>query len=163
MNAKDTARCRGRTVSLRACTEADLPAILDIERASYPAAWTRTAFVYELHNRHGRFVVAEQHGRVVGYVCSWLIIDEVHILNIAVQPACRRHGIGHALLGQILVQAGQAGARTANLEVRRSNRAAIQLYQQFGFETVSVRRGYYADGEDGLLMVKAIEKAGQTP
>ena len=163
MNAKDTARCRRETVVLRTCTEADLPAILDIERASYPTAWTRTAFAHELHNQHGRFMVAEQHGHVVGYVCSWLIIDEVHILNIAVQPACRRHGIGHALLGRILVQAGQAGARTANLEVRRSNRAAIRLYQQFGFETVSVRRGYYADGEDGLLMVKAIEKAGQTP
>lgn len=156
---RDTAPLQaGGAVSLRPCTEADLPAILNIECASYPTAWTRTAFVHELHNHHGRFVVAEHQGRIVGYVCSWLIIDEVHILNIAVQPDCRRRGIGRALLGQTLAQARQTGAHRANLEVRRSNRAAIGVYRKFGFETVSVRHKYYADGEDGLLMVCALDQ-----
>ena len=156
---RDTAPLQaGGAVSLRPCTEADLPAILNIERASYPTAWTRTAFVHELHNHHGRFVVAEHQGRIVGYVCSWLIIDEVHILNIAVQPDCCRRGIGRALLGQTLAQARQTGAHRANLEVRRSNRAAIGVYRKFGFETVSVRHKYYADGEDGLLMVCALDQ-----
>lgn len=156
---RDTAPLQaGGAVSLRPCTEADLPAILNIERASYPTAWTRTAFVHELHNHHGRFVVAEHQGRIVGYVCSWLIIDEVHILNIAVQPDCRRRGIGRALLGQTLAQARQTGAHRANLEVRSSNRVAIGVYRKFGFETVSVRHKYYADGEDGLLMVCALDQ-----
>lgn len=66
-------------------------------------------------------MVAEHQGRPVGYVCSWLIIDEVRLLNSAVQPDCRRRGIGQALLHQTLAQARQAGARRANLEVRRCN------------------------------------------
>lgn len=155
---KDTAPLQtGGAVSLRPCTEADLPAILSIERASYPTAWPHAAFVHELHNQHGRFVVAEHQGRIVGYVCSWLIIDEVHILNIAVQPGCRRRGIGQVLLCQTLAHARQAGSRRASLEVRRSNRAAIGVYQKSGFETVGVRHKYYADGEDGLLMVCALD------
>ncbi len=147
----------GGGVSLRPCTEADLPAILSIERASSSPAWTRPAFVHELLNQHGRFVVAEHQGRVVGYVCSWLIIDEAHILNIAVRPDCRQRGTGQALLRQTLAHARQVGARRATLEVRRSNRAAIGMYRKFGFETVGVRHKYYANGEDGLLMVCVLD------
>ena len=161
----------GSAVSVRACTLADLPAILAIEHACYPIPWSDTAFLHELHNPHGRFLVAEKVAekvakktrpaeqpteiakKIVGYLCSWLIIDEVHILNLAVHPENRRCGIAQTLLGQTLIQAGQAGACSANLEVRQSNQAAIAVYRKFGFETVTVRSQYYENGEDGLLMV----------
>ena len=158
-------------VSLRLCTEADLTAMLVIEHACYPTPWNRSAFVHELHNPHGRFLIAEQIGptrcveqsretattiTIVGYLCSWLIIDEVHILNLAVHPDHRGGGIAQALLEHTLSQAIQAGAGSANLEVRQSNQAAIAVYRKFGFETVTVRPKYYEDREDGLLMVCAL-------
>lgn len=160
----------GSAVSVRACTLADLPAILTIEHACYPIPWNNTAFLHELHNPYGRFLVAEKvaektrHAElsteIAGYLCSWLIIDEVHILNLAVHPNARRCGIAQMLLRQTLIQARQAGACSANLEVRQSNRAAIAVYRKFGFETVTVRHKYYENGEDGLLMVCSLERLG---
>ncbi len=177
---RDTAESHVKTqlaVSLRACTPADLPAILAIERACYPIPWNDTAFLHELHNPHGRFFVAEKvaektrHAEqskkiareIVGYLCTWLIIDEVHILNLAVHPDDRRCGIAQTLLRQTLTQARQAGACSANLEVRHSNQAALAVYRKFGFETVTVRPKYYENGEDGLLMVCSLERLGIYP
>lgn len=163
---RDTERRFSRSgVSLRRCTRADLPTILAIEHASYPSPWTYAAFVRELHNQHGRFFVAEKGGErlagvrriILGYICSWLIVDEVHILNIAVHPNARQQGIARALLDKTLTEGQHAGACTANLEVRQSNTAAIALYQQFGFQTVATRRKYYHNGEDALLMVCSLE------
>ena len=148
-------------VSLRLCTQTDLPFILAIEQASYSSPWKRAAFVRELHNEQGRFFVAEQvngiNRTILGHICSWLIIDEVHILNIAVHPTARRQGIAGALLDKTLTEGQHVGACAANLEVRQSNSAAIALYQQFGFQTVATRRKYYPDGEDALLMVCSFE------
>jgi ribosomal-protein-alanine N-acetyltransferase len=86
-----------------------------------------------------------------------LIIDEVHILNLAVHPDYRSCGIAQTLLEQTLTQACQTGACSANLEVRHSNQAAIAVYRKFGFETVTVRRKYYENREDGLLMVCSLK------
>ena len=154
-------RHRDSAVSVRLCTAVDLDAILEIEHACYPTPWNRSAFVHELHNPHSRFLVVEQPKEtpppIVGYLCSWFIIDEVHILNLAVHPDYRGHGLAQMLLGQTLTQACQAGACSANLEVRQSNQAAIAVYRKFGFETVTVRPKYYENREDGLLMVCSLK------
>ncbi len=165
---------RDSAVSVRLCTEVDLAVILEIEQVCYSTPWNRPAFVHELHNPHGRFLVAEQTRpvhyvkpsgeivkkaakKIVGYLCSWLILDEAHILNLAVHPDYRGCGIAQTLLRQTLTQASQAGACSANLEVRQSNQAAIAVYRKFGFETVTVRRKYYENREDGLLMVCSLK------
>lgn len=159
---------RDSAVSLRFCRKEDLSAILKIEQASYPTPWNRSSFAHELHNPHGRFLVAEQSGKtvgtskraakkIVGYLCSWLIIDEVHILNLAVHPDCRGCGIAQALLARTLTRASRTGACSANLEVRENNHAAIALYRKFGFETVTVRPKYYENQEDGLLMICSLK------
>jgi ribosomal-protein-alanine N-acetyltransferase len=140
-------------VSLRPLVEADLSAILDIEQVSFPAPWTRAAFLHELHSPHSRLLAAEWQGQVIGYLCCWLVADEVHILDIAVHPDQRRHGVGKLLLDHALAEARRSGARSANLEVPRSNLPAITLYRGCGFHEVAVRRQYYANGEDALLMV----------
>ena len=140
-------------IILRPLIEADLPAVLRIEESSFSSPWTRAAFVHELQSPHGCFTIAERAGVVVGYLCSWHVADEVQILNVAVEINSRRQGIAERLLRQML-EAGQGkGARSASLEVRRGNLPAKQLYEKLGFREVAVRRGYYADGEDALLMV----------
>jgi ribosomal-protein-alanine N-acetyltransferase len=140
-------------IFLRALVEEDLPAVLAIEETSFLSPWTRASFLHELHSPHSQLTVAERHGEVIGYLCCWYVADEVHILDIAVHPHSRRQGVGECLLRRALVIGQQKGAQSATLEVRRSNLPAIALYEKFGFRQVAVRRGYYTNGEDALLMV----------
>jgi ribosomal-protein-alanine N-acetyltransferase len=83
------------------------------------------------------------------------VLDELHINNLAVAPAHRRHGVATALLTYVLQQGAKLGARRATLEVRRSNEAARQLYERLGFTTTGVRRAYYSNPvEDALVLLR---------
>ncbi len=87
-------------------------------------------------------------------IVVWIILDEAHVATIAIQPDFRRMHIGQRLLALALEDAVQGGAKLAYLEVRRSNLAAQNMYQQFGFVVNGLRPRYYLDnGEDALLMV----------
>ena len=136
-------------------TEADLDAIAEIERLSFPAPWAKQAFADELARPWARLDILRHGatGRVVAFCNYWLVADELHILNVAVHPEARRHGHAARLLRHILDEALRNQARVASLEVRASNLAAAALYRKFGFREVGVRPKYYAnDGEDALLM-----------
>ncbi|HEU4729603.1 MAG TPA: ribosomal protein S18-alanine N-acetyltransferase [Kofleriaceae bacterium] len=138
---------------------ADLDAIDEIERHSFPRPWPREVFEAELTRELARLDVART-GAVIGFCNYWIISDpegrggEVHILAIATHPDHRRAGVGAALLGHALAQGRAQGASLATLEVRRGNAPAIALYERAGFRTVHVRRQYYQDnGEDALVML----------
>ena len=136
-------------------TEADLEAVLAIERLSFPVPWEKAAFADELARPWARLEILRHagSGRVVAFCNYWLVADEVHILNIAVQPDERRRGHAARLLRHILDEARRGKARVLSLEVRVSNQAAATLYRKFGFREVGVRPRYYAsNGEDALLM-----------
>jgi len=140
------------SIILRPMVEEDLSTVLAIEEASFLSPWMQASFVYELHNPHGTLTVAEHQEQVLGYLCCWYVADEVQILDIAVHPNYRRRRIGERLLRYALETGRQRGAQSAHLEVRCSNSSAIALYQKFGFAEIAVRRRYYANGEDALLM-----------
>ena len=133
---------------------ADLDAVLAIERASFSMPWSRGAFLYEMQqNRVARCLVMRDDGRVVGYLCLWEVADEVHIMNVAVQPDARRLGIARTLLAGVIEDARRRRLRIVVLEVRPSNAGALGLYASFGFRVVGRRQGYYYDsGEDALVM-----------
>lgn len=147
----------------------DLDQVLAIERASFPHPWSRQAFLYELReNRVARLWVARASDApgtpVVGYLCLWLIADELHITNFAVDPAYRRRGIGRQLMGTLLELYRQEGATRAALEVRPGNDQARRLYEAFGFRQVGLRKGYYFDtGEDAVLMEARLDPEGSRP
>jgi ribosomal-protein-alanine N-acetyltransferase len=133
----------------------DLPAVLEIDRQSFPTPWPERSYRFELtQNPAAELFVAEMHDAdVVGFLGYWLIADEVHISTFAVEPDHREQGIGERLLVRALIKARGKGADVATLEVRESNRAAIELYQKLGFESAGRRNGYYRDnGEDAILM-----------
>jgi ribosomal-protein-alanine N-acetyltransferase len=146
-------------VRVERMTEMDLEAVLAIERASFPSPWPGEVFLGELHDeRLARLSVARvaegaHRGTVVGYACAWIIVDELHIINFAVHPECRRRHVGYQLLKGVLTQAHELGCRQAVLEVRASNRGAQRLYSQFGFAPVAVREHYYTEeNEDAIVM-----------
>jgi [ribosomal protein S18]-alanine N-acetyltransferase len=135
----------------------DIPEVLTIEQVSNPEPWTQDAFLEELLRPHSYLLVARvpaEFGEMVaGYICFWLVADEVQILNIAVHQAYRRQGIGRALLAHCLNFGFEKKTRKAVLEVRSSNLAAQRLYRSLGFEAVGQRLGYYGGaGEHAVLM-----------
>ena len=142
------------TLEIRALAYSDLPAVAAIERQAFPTPWSIAMFVLELSKPGGMCLAATIDGALVGYtICSRY--DNVwHVMNVAVDPALRRRGIASALLSELYARAGDgSGSTQFTLEVRRSNHAAIELYQRDGFRIAGLRRRYYQDnGEDALIM-----------
>lgn len=138
---------------------ADLPAILEIERASFPDPWSEKLFLEELDGDPRRLNAALRvGGRLAAYGMGWVIVDEFHLGNIAVAPGHKGRGYGRRLLGHMLAEAASRGCRTSSLEVRASNVEAIGLYRSLGFREVAMRRRYYVD-EDALVMLADLPEA----
>ena len=139
----------------RRMTLEDLDAVAQLEAAVFPRPWSRQDFENELtRNVAARYLVAELDGQVIGYAGAWVILDESHITNIALQADFRGRGYGKQLTRALLQYISNLGAAYATLEVRRSNLVAQGMYRALGFEAVGVRKRYYEDNrEDALLMV----------
>jgi len=140
-----------REVGVRRLAYSDLPAVIAIERRSFPTPWSLAMFVLELSKPSGICLAASSGQDLLGYVvCSRY--DQVwHLMNIAVSPDHRRRGVAAGLLRRLLEEAG--GVLPLTLEVRVSNREAIAMYERYGFRSAGVRPRYYHDnGEDALIM-----------
>ncbi len=148
----------GTDLLLRRMEVNDIPGVLEIERMCFSSPWSETSFFYRLHDRNFNVSLVGYVGeKLVAYVVSYVISDELHIANIAVHKDFRRHGIGEALLWLSLHIGIELNCTISHLEVRRSNIAAIRLYEKFGFEIYSVRKNYYEhEKEDAFLMKKEI-------
>jgi ribosomal-protein-alanine N-acetyltransferase len=136
-------------VEIRRLAYSDLPQVIAIERRSFPTPWSLAMFVLELSKPSSVCLAATRRDELVGYlVCSRY--DRVwHLMNVAVDPDCRRERVASALIEELLERTG--GQYT--LEVRQSNQGAIALYECFGFRAAGTRRRYYQDnGEDALIM-----------
>ena len=149
-------------MNLEPAIAADLDAIVEIERHSFPQPWPRETFAAELTRELAYLDVARAPG-LLGYCSSWIVPDphgtagEVHILALATHPDHRRAGIGAALLGHALDRGRVQRCTIATLEVRCGNLPAIAMYERAGFRTVHVRARYYQDnGEDALVMLSAL-------
>jgi ribosomal-protein-alanine N-acetyltransferase len=133
------------------CAE-EVDLVYALERGGQKDPWSRQAFVGELDNPVASVDVYWHDDEPVGYLCSWLIAGELQIQNLVVAPSVRRQGVAVRLLRHLFVRSVKVGLETAFLEVRTSNEAAIALYRRFGFIDRSIRRVYYPDGEDALIM-----------
>jgi N6-L-threonylcarbamoyladenine synthase len=141
------------SVELRPFTEADIPAVLDLERASFSDAWSEAMFRDELAASGRRWLVAVADGEIVGYGGIAALADEAHVMNLAVHADRRGQGIGRQLLLGLRTAATELDTRIITLECRAGNAAAIGLYESLGMKTAGVRPRYYNDtGEDALIM-----------
>jgi len=134
----------------------DVDAVMEIERLSFSAPWSREAIHEEMARAWARIDIVRDaaDGAVVAFANYWLVADELHILNIATHPRARRCGYATRLLAHMTEVARQVPCRLMTLEVRRSNAAAQRLYRRFAFRAVGVRPNYYAeDNEDAVVML----------
>jgi ribosomal-protein-alanine N-acetyltransferase len=143
-------------VDIRRLTIADLSAIERIEQRVYPTPWSRSMFAGELAKPSSVSLGAfDDQGVLTGYLIVSRYVDAWHVMNIAVDLESRRSGVASRLLEALFELTAGDTRRGYTLEVRVSNRAAIALYERFGFTTSGVRRGYYTDNrEDARIMWK---------
>jgi ribosomal-protein-alanine N-acetyltransferase len=132
---------------------------LPLEAAAYPTSWSRSVFEGELdqiRNGSRHYLVARRGRTVVGYAGVWLVPDpagdQAHVTNIVVDPAMRRQGVATRLLVALAYEIIARGCVAWTLEVRLSSDGAQALYREFGFAPAGVRKNYYDNSEDAIVM-----------
>ncbi|MDH3526146.1 MAG: ribosomal protein S18-alanine N-acetyltransferase [Gammaproteobacteria bacterium] len=145
-------------LSFQPMQEADLTDVVEIERRNYPYPWTRTIFGDCLRAGYSCWV-CERQGIIEGYGVISVAAGESHLLNLCVRAEAQQQGIGRKLLKHLISIAHHHGAEVIFLEVRPSNRAALELYSKSGFNELGVRKDYYpAPGgrEDALILARML-------
>lgn len=143
-------------------TEDHIASVVSIENASFAYPWRSTLFREELRCQQALdYVVTPLQGsQVVAFICLRHMINELHMLKIAVSPSCRRRGVAEWLLNECAGQARISGMDQILLEVRPSNIPAIELYRKLGFRQIGTRPKYYVEtGEEALVFVKELKEA----
>ena len=142
-------------VEIRALALSDLDGIEDIEHRSYDTPWSRSMFAGELAKPASLCLGAFEGEQLGGYLIVSRYVDAWHVMNVAVDPDQRGRGVATMLLERLFDLTAADARRGYTLEVRVTNRKAIQLYERLGFSSRGVRRGYYTDNrEDALIMWK---------
>ncbi|MGZ8095120.1 MAG: ribosomal protein S18-alanine N-acetyltransferase [Methylosarcina sp.] len=138
---------------IRRMTSSDLPAVLQIERKNYQFPWGEDIFK-DCFKAHYDLRVCEEMEIILGYYIVSMAVDEVHILNISVDPAEQHQGIGRKMLEHI-IENSRGKAHTIFLEVRPSNTVALSLYRKVGFNEIGIRKGYYPaeNGREDAIML----------
>ena len=136
---------------IRIATSNDLADILSIEKKVFKRPWSKEQLSWELNSQPAaENYVMIARGNMIGYLFSHVVVDDVQILNIAIDIPFQHKGYGEQLLSYFLNQFNTDSS--IHLEVRKSNFPAINLYLKFGFHETGTRKGYYADGEDAIIM-----------
>ena len=131
----------------------DVDAIWEIEQSVFSSPWSRDQLAHELvANPNAGHWVLDDGGSIIGFIMSYIVQYEVQIINIAVRLSHQYRGYGKRILSEFLLQFNEK--TYLFLEVRESNLPAYQLYSHFGFEQIDIRRKYYHDGEDAIVMAK---------
>lgn len=143
---------------------ADVPEIADLERRVFPDPWSVDSFLAEVERRPdvGWPIVVRDGRELVAYAVVWFIVDEIHIGNIAVRPERHGQGVGRWLMEQVLAEGRRRSMIFGTLEVRPSNRAALALYERFGFRRIAVRPHYYRNNdEDAWVLAIALDPSAE--
>ena len=151
-------------IKIELAHEDDIDEIEAIENRAFPFPWSRNVLLGEINGESFSYVYVArlqersgEAGKIIGYHFFWLVADEVHILNIAVDPAYQGYGIGKQLMQFAIDFGRERGATSVLLEVRVSNTAAQELYASLGFRQIGIRKKYYSENkEDAYVMKKEI-------
>lgn len=134
----------------------DLDAVFALEQSVYPHPWSMANFEDSLNSHYEAWVLRDRDGDLLGYFLLMAVVDEAHLLNVAVSAQKQGQGLGRFLLNQAVACARGLGMESVLLEVRPSNTRALEIYERYGFKQIGRRRGYYpaADGqrEDAIVM-----------
>jgi ribosomal-protein-alanine N-acetyltransferase len=147
-------------VKIRRMKESDILAVANLEAACFENPWPEKEIRYEItENPVAKLYVAvDKEGLIVGYLDFMITFDSATISRLAVVANYRRRGIAQALLDQMvkICKEQEEPVEWITLEVRNSNEPAKKLYKKNGWDEITVKKGYYDDGEDAIYMVRSI-------
>lgn len=139
-----------------------LPQIAALEKECFSEPWSGAGLAAELENKNAFYILAvaseTKAEQIAGYAGFHLIIDEIEIMRVAVSPAYRRKGLAERMLRMMEAEWVDYDIVSAFLEVRASNCAARALYEKLGFREIYVRRRYYGNGENAVIMRKEYQE-----
>lgn len=139
--------------AIRRAEARDLPALVRLETLCFPQPWPREALAAEIERARSLVLAAvDAAGWLRGYALFHLLPGEGDLLRLAVHPGHRRRGLAAALLAAGLERLESHGAERCFLEVRADNTAALAFYRATGFTAAGLRRRYYGDGTDALVL-----------
>lgn len=141
-------------ISVRTMRTPDVAAVTEIEERTFSQPWSRQGFLDALNIDGTIFLVAEDDGKILGYIGMYSALEEGEITNVAVDAQARCRGIGGMLIAEAKRAAELHGVSRIVLEVRVSNESAIHLYEKNGFVNQGVRKGFYDfPKEDAYIMI----------
>lgn len=145
-------------IKISRMTVSDLNEIGDILFSNFDDFWNINTFKCELLNPNSKYIVAKMDNKIVGYAGIWKAVDDVHITNIVTAKNLRRQNIGSILLSNLIEMAkAENGITSITLEVNCNNLPAKKLYEKSGFEVVGLRKKYYNNIDDAIIMTKQLE------
>jgi ribosomal-protein-alanine N-acetyltransferase len=141
-------------ITIRDMQPEDVPDVAAIEKLCFSMPWSEHSFYSEVYGKYSITRVAVSNENIVGYVIARLVLDEGHLLDLAVHPEFRKLGIGRMLLDDIVYGLKLNKCTAFFLEVRASNKYALQLYEKMGFKLIGTRKNYYKlPVEDACIMM----------
>lgn len=149
-------------MNIRPATPRDLSALADLHARAFARAWDEMA-MKSLLNGPGVFALVAEDDDLDGFIMLRVAVDETEVLSIAVGPDARRRGLASVLLEQACHQATGKGAMRIFLEVAAANLPARNLYTKYGFREVGLRKAYYEDGGDALVLAAPLPLAVGNP
>lgn len=141
------------SLTLKKMLREDVPRVHEIETLCFRSPWALESFYSELDNHLAIYHLAVYEEKVVGFCGIWLVVDEGHITNLAIDPVYQGRGFGKDMMKAVILWAKNNKICRLTLEVRVSNEKAIHLYHELGFVQAGLRKAYYEDtGEDAMIM-----------
>ena len=140
--------------TLRKISADDAGILADICKKTGLHSWSEDAFVRESENPIAYYVIAEWDEKPVGFAGIWCVVDEAQVMNVGVIPEYHQRGYGFQLMEALCDHGKKVGCTTITLEVKAGNTAALALYAKCGFIQTGLRKDYYPDHSDGILMAK---------
>lgn len=134
----------------------DLNKISPVLLTEFDDFWNYNIFKSELENENSKYVVAKNNDEIVGFAGIWISIDEAHVTNIVTKKDLRKNGIGSILLEELINLSKTLNLVSITLEVNENNLDAIKLYEKFGFEKLGIRKKYYNNTDNALIMTKKL-------
>lgn len=139
-------------ILIRSMSISDLEQIKDNLEINFDEFWNYNVFKQELENPNSEYFVAILNETVVGFAGIWTAVDDIHITNIVTKKGFRKQGIGKKLLEHLIQISKQKNLSSLTLEVNEKNEPAIKLYEQYNFKKIGIRKNYYKQNENAIIM-----------
>ena len=141
-------------LKIRPMCREDIPEVAELDEMCFSVPWSAASLEGELDNELADWLVADLDGTIAGYVGAQTVLDEADLMNLAVHPELRRHGVAKALLTSLMHRLYDRGARSLTLDARVGNVPAVALYRSLGFEVAGRRKNYYEKPKEDAFIFR---------